>query len=163
MMAIQRWDRALRYLCVGLIAASAVLPPLASAAESALAAVKVAFQRYQRLERTFDSDLAEVYADDAVVWMTCHHPDGRVGQLKIPGAIYRQFLRQSMAAAQARSDYNDYTEVRYRAEGDRVRVTAERHSVWRNYRSPYTALWKEVRPGRWRIVEERLVQQVPRR
>jgi hypothetical protein len=163
MIAIQRWGRTVRYLCMGLIAASALSSLGVVHAASALAAVQAAFQRYQQLERTFDPALAELYADDAVVWMTRHHPDGRVGQLKIPGAIYRQFLRQSMAEARARGDYNAYTDVRYRAEGDGVRVTAVRRSLWRHYRSPYSALWTEVRPGKWCIVEERLVQQVPRR
>lgn len=119
------------------------------------------FARYQSLERGFDPALADLYADRAVIWITRVYPSGVVRQLKIPGELYKQMLRQSMPLARAHGDYNRYSAVRYRREGNGVRIEASRYSVWRHYRSPYSLLIAPDASGHWHVIEERVRQRVP--
>lgn len=119
------------------------------------------FERYQQLERSFDPELASLYADDAVVWVTRIYANGVIRQLKIPGDIYSMAIRQSMAEAAEHGDFNEYSDVQYEPDGQQVRIEASRFNLWRNYRSPYSALLRRDDEGRWRIVEEHFETRVP--
>lgn len=119
------------------------------------------FERYQQLERSFDPELASLYAPDAVVWVTRVYANGVVRQLKIPGDIYQMAIRQSMAEAAEHGDFNEYSQVAYTPTEDGVKIQAQRFNLWRNYRSPYMALVRPDDQGDWRIVEEHFETQVP--
>ncbi len=119
------------------------------------------FARYQQLERTFDPELASLYAKDSVIWVTRIYANGVVRQLKIPGDLYRQVLRESMEQAKKRGDYNKYSDVRFDSQPDGVRIRATRYNVWRDYRSPYAALVRPGEDGNWRIVDEHFETRIP--
>lgn len=146
---------------VGLMVWAALGGPLQAAEEDRLAAVRAFFDRYQNLERNFDPELASLYHQDAVVWVTRIYSNGVVRQLKIPGDVYQLAIRQSMDAAAEHGDFNEYSDIRVVPQADHVRIEATRYNLWRNYRSPYSAVVRRGPDGEWRIVEERFETQVP--
>lgn len=133
----------------------------AQAESDPLGAARALFDRYQKLERTFDPELASLYDDEAEIWVTRIYSNGVVRQLKIPGDVYKMALRQSMAEAAEQGDFNEYSEARFTTTDQGVRIDATRFNLWRNYRSPYTALVQPDAAGQWRIVEEHFETQVP--
>ncbi len=133
----------------------------ALAEDQRVAAAQTFFARYQRLERNFDPELASLYAKDSVIWVTRIYSNNVVRQLKIPGDLYRQALRESMEHAEQRGDYNEYSDVRFDPQPGGVRIRAMRYNVWRDYRSPYAALVRPGGDGNWRIVDEHFETRVP--
>jgi len=161
-MAIwQRRAKLRRPAFVGLLLlATTTLPARGAGEDPGLASAKALFMRYQALERSFDPALADLYADDAVIRVKRVYVNGVVRQLKVPAKLYKPALRQSAATAREQDDVNEYSGVRYRRDGERVRIDAQRYSVWQHYRSPWS-LW--VAPdagGRWLIREEVLEQHL---
>ena len=126
-----------------------------------IAEAQAFFEQYQYLERSFDPDLASLYADNAVIWVTRIYSNNVVRQLKIPGDVYRLSLRDSMTEAAKHGDYNEFTDVRFTPVATGVRIRATRHNVWRDYLSAYEALIEPDAAGDWHIVEERFETRVP--
>lgn len=147
----------LAWLLVGWSTAGAAMGAEGDPAQSA----RALFERYQALERNFDPELASLYHDDAVVWVTRIYSNGVVRQLKIPGDIYQMAIRESMDEAAEQGDFNQYSEVDFTPVDQGVRIEAQRFNLWRNYRSPYRALVRPDDQGNWRIVEEHFETQVP--
>ena len=64
------------------------------------------FQRYVALERSFDAEIGNLYADAAIVRNTRRYPDGRNRTIEIPGSQRRKMLVAAMPLAKARGDMN---------------------------------------------------------
>ena len=153
--------KTLLFSLAGMLALAVAATPVRASEDPGLAAAKALFLRYQSLERSFDPALADLYADDAVIRVRRVYVNGVVRYLKVPAELYKPALRQSAATAREQGDFNEYSGVSYRREGERVRIDAQRYSVWQHYRSPWS-LW--VAPdagGRWLIREEHLEQHLP--
>ncbi len=135
----------------------------AHAEDGRVAEAREFFARYQRLERAFDPELASLYAKDSVIWVTRIYTNHVVRQLKIPGDLYRQVLRESMEQAEQRGDYNEYSELRFEPQPDGVRIRATRYNAWRDYKSPYAALVRPDEDGNWRIIDEYFETRIPQR
>ena len=147
------------FLAVSLIGLLAI--SFAAAADERLSGAQEFFDRYQQLERSFDPELASLYDEDAVIWVTRIYSNGVVRQLKIPGDVYRMAIRQSRDKAAEYGDFNEYSEVQFEPRQQGVEIQATRFNLWRNYRSPYFAFVQADDGGKWRIVEERFETQVP--
>ena len=120
----------------------------------AIAEAKKVFERYVALEQAFDPAAADLYADEAIIQNRRKYPDGQVKTMSMPAAKYKTLIRSVMPAAKARNDRNTYSDVRYAAEGDGVRITAERFSELKKYSSPLSILVKPNADGAWLIYEE---------
>lgn len=153
--SMRRWLAAIVFLSL------AGLAPAHGADDPSIQAARALFERYQQLERNFDPELASLYDEDAVIWVTRIYSNGVVRQLKIPGELYQMAIRQSMDQAAEHGDFNEYSEVRFQAMDEGVKIQAQRYNLWRNYRSPYAAIVRPDGQGEWRIVEERFETQVP--
>jgi len=143
-----------------LLLVMATLPARGAGGDAGLASAKGLFMRYQALERSFDPALADLYADDAVIRVKRVYVNGVVRYLNVPAELYKPALRQSAATAREQGDFNEYSGVRYRRDGERVRIDAERYSVWQHYRSPWSLWVAPDAKGRWLIREEHLEQHL---
>lgn len=122
--------------------------------DTRLAKAKELFDRYIRLESAFDGAIADLYSDDAVIKNKRTYPTGQVKELVIPATKYKELILAVMPLAKARSDTNEYSEMKYTIEGDGVRITAERYSNLKKYHSSLSLLVKPTASGAWLIYEE---------
>jgi hypothetical protein len=112
------------------------------------------FQRYVALERSFDAEIGNLYADVAIVRNTRHYPDGRTRTIEIPISQLRKMLVAGMPLAKARGDVNQYSNVTYRREGKGFRIRASRFSELKRYSSPISMLVAPDSSGEWKIFQE---------
>lgn len=113
-----------------------------------MAEAKTLFSRYAAIETAFDPSVAELYADDAIIKNKRIYPTGQVRELT------KQLIRASMPLAKIKNDYSIYSEIRFKAEGPGVRITAQRFSVMKKYSSPISLLVAPDTNGHWLIREE---------
>lgn len=135
-------------------AAGVTSPALPRQSNSAdLEAAKSVFNRYVKLEREFDPSVADLYTDDAVIKNTRRLPDGTSRTMSLAAPAYKKLLKQAMPQAKERNDTSKYSEVGYKEEDTKVRITATRYSELKKYSSPLSLLIAK-QGDNWLIVEE---------
>lgn len=112
------------------------------------------FDSYQARERAFDATVADLYCDTALIRTTRVYPTGQRRVIEIPAPQYKGLIRSTMPIAKARGEYSTYSNVKYVAEGQRIRVTATRYSVQKKYSSPISLLLGPCNGTAWSILEE---------
>ena len=127
--------------------------PFTSLADS-VSDAKTIFTRYGNLEASFDSSLADLYSDDALIKNKRTYPTGQVREIVLPAPKYKQLIRTTMPLAKLRGDYSTYSDVKFEKEGSAVRVSAKRFSVLKKYYSPIYLLVAPTQSGNWLIIEE---------
>ena len=115
---------------------------------------KKLFERYVDSERTFDPAVSELYSDDAKIQNKRTYLDGSTRVSMMPAPKYKELIRATMPLAKARGDTNQYSEVKYVSEGQKVRITATRFSNLKKYSSPISLLVGPSPEGKWLIFEE---------
>jgi hypothetical protein len=115
---------------------------------------KVLFEIYRTLEASFDSRVADLYSDDALISNKRTYPTGKIRELTIPAPKYKDLIRTAMPLAKAKGDYSTYSEITFTEEGTGVRIKAKRFSVLKRYYSPISILVRPDSSGRWVISEE---------
>ena len=125
------------------------------AAESAeVQRAKALFKRYVDLEHAYDVAVADLYSDDAVIKNKRTYPTGQVRELSMPAPKYKELIRLAMPLAKARGDRSTYSDCKYEATGQDVRITCSRYSELKKYSSPLTLVVGPRSEGEWVIVEE---------
>lgn len=142
--------RLVTVLLLGLVAT----PAVAQTTEDPVVAATRLFTKYVNLERGHLPAVGDLFADEALIKNTRRYPDGQVRELTLTAAQYRQLLQHAMPVAKARGDRSTYAEVKYTADGGRVRITATRYSELKRYSSPISLLVGPRADGRWMILEE---------
>ena len=112
------------------------------------------FEHYQTLERNFDSEVADLYCDGALIQNTRSYSDGRERVLNISTEAYQALIRSTMPLAKAKGDSSTYSKVSYVFEGENIRVSAVRYSILKKYYSPLSLLIGECRSGHTGLLEE---------
>ena len=130
-------------LLVGLVQAQAPAPGDA----------RSVFEQYQSRERAFDSTVADLYCDTALIRNVRTYPDGRQRSLELPATQYKVLVRTSMPLAKSKGDYSTYSDVVFTPEGENVRIIATRFSVAKQYSSPISLLVGSCSSG-YGILEE---------
>ena len=123
-------------------------------AADSTAKAKELFERYVALEHAFDSAVADLYSDDAKIQNTRTYPTGEKRTLTMPAPDYKKLIKGAMSLAKARGDTSTYSDIKYIAEGDRVRITCTRFSELKKYSSPLSLLVGADKDGKWLIFEE---------
>ena len=136
---------------VGLVSVMFVAVVPASASNEA---ARQLFEQYVTLGHAYDSSVADLYADDAVIRNKRTYPTGQVRELTMPAESYKALIRQAMPLAKTRGDRSTFSNVKYAAEGSRVRITASRFSELKQYTSPLSLLVGPAANGKWLIYEE---------
>ncbi len=98
------------------------------------------FAQYQARERAFDTSVADLYCDTALIRNVRTYPDGQQRTLELPAAKYKELIRAAMPLAKAKGDFSTYSEVKFTPEGENVRITATRYSESKKYSSPISLL-----------------------
>lgn len=125
-----------------------------TSASRARASAKTLFASYDSLAAAFDPAVADLYCDNALIQNTRRFPNGETRVMEFPAADYKRLIRVAMPVAQARADYNTYSEVEYAQEGGNVRITATRFSLLKGYASPLSILVGPCAGDSWAILEE---------
>jgi len=112
------------------------------------------FRRFVDLEQAYDTRVADLYADDAVIRNKRHYPTGEVRDLIFPAPKYKALIRQAMPLAKSRGDRSTYSQCTYEPHDSRVRITCARYSELKKFTSPYTLVIGPDRSGAWQIWEE---------
>ncbi len=115
---------------------------------------KKLFERYTDSERTFDPAVTDLYSDEAKIQNKRIYPDGSTRVTTMPAPKYKALIRAAMPLAKQRGDTNTWSEVKYVAEGERIRITAMRFSNLKKYSSPVSLLVGAAPEGKWLILEE---------
>ena len=137
--------------------APAPAPAPATETKSARAEFKPArqlFERYDALAAAFDTTVADLFSDSAMIQNTRRYPDGTSKVMTLPAPAYKDLIRKVMPLAKTRDDRNTYTKVTYVAEGPNVRIAGQRTSTMKKYTSPFSLLVGADEKGRWLILEE---------
>ncbi|MGZ8940237.1 MAG: hypothetical protein ACXW32_13600 [Limisphaerales bacterium] len=114
---------------------------------------KAFFNTYTNLSAKFDPAVADLYADDAMIKNKRHLADGGTREMTMQAPAYKNLVRSAMPLAKQRGDTNRYTEVAYKEEDGKVRITSTRYSELKKYSSPFTMVIAK-RGDKWLIVEE---------
>lgn len=136
---------------VGLVS---IMVAAVASAQASNDAAKQLFEQYVALGHAYDSTVADLYSDDALIKNKRAYPTGKVRELTLPAGDYKTLIRQAMPLAKARGDRSTYSNVKYTPEGSRVRITASRFSELKKYTSPISLLVGPSGNGRWLIYEE---------
>jgi hypothetical protein len=125
--------------------------------DSATDKAKAFFERYVRLERDYDAILFELYSREATVQVTGGRKNEQLSLKK-----YRPLLLKSLSAARKQGDHVSYTNVVYKPEGERVRISMTRASEV-DGTGPASMLVGPDGSGHWVIFEQSLQLQTGRR
>lgn len=112
------------------------------------------FEEYVALGKSFDLKSVDLYASSALIKNTRRYPDGTTKELTFPPDQYKSIARMALPLAKARGDMNEYSELKYTLEGDKVRIKASRFSLLKKYFSPFELLVGPDKNGTWLIWEE---------
>lgn len=113
------------------------------------------FQNLIKLGEEFDSKLADLYSDEAVIKTKRIYPTGQEKEMEIPVGRYRQMIKMSMPVAKHRGDISKFDNVEYEVKEDGyVKITTRRYSVLKDYYSTYYILIGKNERGQWLIYEE---------
>ena len=126
----------------------------APAAGQDLAQAESVFDQYQSRERAFDSSVADLYCDAAIIRNVRTYPGGQQRTLELPAPKYKELIRAVMPLARAKGDYSTYSDVAFAPEATGFRITATRYSVLKQYSSPISLLVGDCGGGTFGILEE---------
>jgi ketosteroid isomerase-like protein len=132
---------------------AATILTLSCYADSATNEAKKVFESYVELVQKYDPAIAELYSDDATIRNTQRYPDGTSRTRTVSATTYKQMWRQIMPIAKKLGDTNTYSEVAYKEEDGKVRVTATCYESLKKYSSPLSLLIAK-KDGKWLIVED---------
>ncbi|WP_146054571.1 hypothetical protein [Methylovulum psychrotolerans] len=112
------------------------------------------FERYAAFESAFDSSIAALYADDAIIKNKRTYPTGQVREMTIPAPKYKLLIKAAMPLAKVKGDYNTYSDTTFTEQAPGVLIKATRFSVLKSYYSPISILVAPDATGHWLIREE---------
>src|SRR5215210_6431303 len=89
-------------LALALLSSIALAAPRRAQEGNGLGEAKALFTRFVQLEQAYDSRVADLYADDAVIKAKRVYPTGEVREMTFAAPKYKQLIRQAMPLAKAR-------------------------------------------------------------
>jgi hypothetical protein len=120
---------------------------------SNIAEAEALLKRFVALSDAFDSSVADLYSDSAVI-KTKRTSGGVTKELSLPAARYKDLIRSAMPVAKARGDRDTLSKCSFRPEGQGVRILCNRYSELKKYDSPLSFLVGAGPAGGWLIFEE---------
>lgn len=126
----------------------------AKANQALITKAKQFFNQYVEWGWNFDPALADMYAPEAVIRNTRRYPDGRTQLFEFSAYEYRDLILATLPIAKERGDRDEYSNVTYKVEGNKVRINTQRYSLRKNYTSPQSFLVGPDETGEWKIFED---------
>lgn len=112
------------------------------------------FEKYIRMERTFDPRLADLYAPEAIIEHRMIRPNGKEVVATLPADTYKEYIRAAMPLAEFRGEYAIYSDITYLEENGGIRIKAARYAGLNGGHSPLSILLLPSPDGKWLIYEE---------
>lgn len=119
-----------------------------------IASAQKFFKHCVKLGRAYQPHVTDCYSDTTLINVRRTYPCGKVGVVKIPAWYYKSLAPKIMPLAKASGDRSRFSNVRYRTEGNNVRITAIRYSERKKFYSSYSALVGRSPQGKMAILEE---------
>ncbi len=116
-------------------------------------AARALFERFVELGNSYDTSIADLYADDARVVLTSQNPDEK-REVTIPGREFKELVRDMLPAAAEAGEQNIYVDVTYWIQDGLVRIEATRRTTPSNFQARHQLLVGPDEDGRWLIREE---------
>ena len=123
-------------------------------ADDSTSKAKELFDRYISLEKAFDPALADVYADDAKIQTVRISPAGEKRATTVSAKDYKRLIKEKMPVVKARGRTDNYSDIQYIVEGERVRINCMRLSSPGVNFTPFSLLVGPGKDGPWLIFEE---------
>ena len=105
-----------------------------------LKAAKECMELHFQLADELNPLMANLYSDYAVIQNTILNSDDSQKTRVIPAPYYKSIITNAMQMAKEMGDTYTYSDLEFKMEGKRVRVTYVRHSHLRDYSSPVSML-----------------------
>ena len=137
-------------LCLVFLAAAIKV----NAADPSVNNAQKLFEKYMKLETSFDPQVADLFALSAIIQTTRKFPNGEERSAKITADQYRALMRVAMPLAKAQGDKNTYSQISYTPEGDRVLVKCQRQSQLKKSISSVEMIVGPDDKGEWKIFGE---------
>jgi hypothetical protein len=113
------------------------------------------FKQYEALGHAYDSSVAGVYADDAVIRTERKSPIGIKQTLEMSGAKWKEMIIDSMDLAKKRGDKSIFSNVTVVIDGNRAKIKAIRFSQLKCYiDNKYFMQVEENDDGSFQVIEE---------
>ena len=112
------------------------------------------FERYVALEQAYDSGIADLYANEALIKHRRKNPMGDPSEVTIPALKYKTLMPQLLATSKARGERSTYANVIYTPEGELVRIEALRVSELTKRGAPIRLVVGRAPSGKWLVYEE---------
>lgn len=101
----------------------------------------------------FDPGILSLYDKNAKIQIIRRSQQGDK-TMNLSFAQYRELIISSLPLAKSRGDRSTFSNVTYKAEGQRVRIRAQRYSQLYRNTNPHTLLVGPDATGKWVIFEE---------
>lgn len=126
-----------------------------SAAPSLEQEAREFFARYVALGEAYDSTIADIYSNDAVIKAYRRYPHGLERAMEMNGVQWKELIRKVMPVAKAQNERSEYKEPKFELRDGKVKITAKRYSVRKCYWDTGYYLVLEKQPdGSFKIIEE---------
>lgn len=135
-----------------------LLPSLAyaQAGPNEIEAARKMFRQFVLLENSYNPDVVDLYADQAVIVTTVILPETE-REFRTTGKAFKEALAPYLVTARNIGEWFAYTNVTAIPEGNGVRILASRTSQLSDETYPYQAYVARGPGGKWLIYEERTV------
>jgi hypothetical protein len=124
-----------------------------------LVTVRAAFDQFVVWQTTSDPKLLELYSDTATIRTVDRYPDGQTRFKDSTGERFKLFFGMILSQGNGKKPIEEakFSNVKVRAEGDFVMVTASRYIKSRCYSDDeFFQVYGKRNDGRWFIVQELL-------
>jgi len=115
---------------------------------------KAVWDRWVALTEEHDPEVAELYAEDAVLIRVQRLPDGTQSTSETAASELRPTLTRTLKAARKAGYHATYAEVRLRVEEKGVKIDATRVVAAENQRLPHSWFMVPDQGGSWKIQTE---------
>lgn len=118
------------------------------------------FQRYVELGNAFDTALADLYSDKALIHTYRVYPHGLERNMELTGEKWKQLITKVMPLAKVQNDKSIFSNVEIIEFEDGFKIRADRYSVRKCYTDTgYYMVVKPMADDSLKIVEEYMETQ----
>lgn len=113
------------------------------------------FKSYVQLGESFDSDLANLYSEDALIHTYRVYPHGLERNMELTGAQWKALISRVMPIAKAQNDKSTFSDIAVTEIDGGYKIKADRYSVRKCYTDTgYYMIVKPTKNGSLTISEE---------
>ena len=122
--------------------------------------VKEFFQEYIGMGENFDTSIADLYLDSAIIRNLRRYPNGSEKSMQLTGVQWKALITKVMPVAKARGDKSTFSHIIISIDGKQAKIKANRYSNIKCYTDTgYFMIIERQSDGKYKIVEEYMETQ----